>query len=706
MRELFLDKHNTAIKVAAQPHLDDESVLVAVHYSLITSGGQIARIAHAQDSLLFSNVPQKVKKVLEAFARKDAEDIDNAQDMNAFGYSCSGRVIAIGKRVTKVRPGDFVACMSAGFASTADFVCISEQALVKISDKTKLKEASIVGLGACALRGLKRAKAQLGETVCVMGLGLIGQLTVQLAKRAGCKVIAVDTQQKRLDLAVQSGADYAYALQSDDVVNQILYSTDHIGVHTTIITPTLEEKPDLKKAVEITRKKGSIVLVGDASLEGDRGLLFRKEIDFLMSSSYIPGAHNNCSVTRWTENNLQIFLELIESNAINVDTIIAAEIPLNQINGAYDVVQHNVGKGIIVSYPQQMKADMQRVKEQSVIDAQSPRYLPAVKDTIRVGVIGAGVFAQQKLMPVVSKLKNISMNAIVDIDVTNSIEVAQMYGVQKYFASDEALWREDLVDAVMIASPHKFHCDQALNALQHGKAVFMEKPMVTDAKQYERLGAFLKTHPQAPLCIDYNRSFAPFIQKIKETISHRHSPLVVHYRMNAGLVSNEHWIHSSIGAGRIIGDACHIFDLFCHLTDSKPIAVSVETVATSDSRIFPTDNFSANISFEDGSLCSLLYTSLGHNALHKERMELFYDSKAIVMEDYEQLIGYGLPKSFNDAVTMPERGHEHLINAFFDAVRKKKSMPISIDRLQAVTQLTLIVDELACQGGGSRTVGA
>lgn len=702
MRELFLDKQSTAIKAAAQPHLDEESVLIAVYYSVISTGGQIARIVHAQDSLFFSNIPQRVKKVLAAFSHKGVSDVDDVQDMNMLGYSCSGRVLAIGKRVTKVRPGDFVACMSSGFAHAADFICVSEQALVKVTNKDKLKAASMVGLGACALRGLKRAKVQLGESVCVMGLGIIGQMTVQLAKHAGCKVIAVDAQQARLDVALQSGADYAYLLYAEDIISQILYSTQHVGVQTTIITPTHDEKPDLKKAVEITRKQGSIVLVGDASLEGDRGLLFKKEIDFLMSSSYIPTAHDTCSVTRWTEDNLQIFLELIETDALQIDSLIAAEFPLHQVSNAYDVVAQQNGKGIVLSYPHHAKIDVSHEQKDQGL---SPRYIPAVKDTIRVGLIGAGGFAQQKLLPALSKLKQVSMNAIVDIDVTNSMDVAQEYGVQKYFATDDALWKEDLVDVVMIASPHKFHCDQALNALRHGKAVFMEKPLATDGPQFERMQTFLREYPQAPLCIDYNRSFAPFIQKIKEVIADRHCPLVVQYRMNAGLVSNDHWIHTSIGAGRIIGDACHIFDLFCYLTDAKPIAVSVETVAARDSRIFPTDNFCANVSFEDGSLCSLIYTSLGHASLSKERMEVFYDSKAIVMEDYVQLTGYGLPKSFNDAVTMPEKGHEILINAFFDALRKKKSMPISIDRLNTVTQLTLIVDELACQGGGSRTVG-
>jgi predicted dehydrogenase len=217
--------------------------------------------------------------------------------------------------------------------------------------------------------------------------------------------------------------------------------------------------------------------------------------------------------------------------------------------------------------------------------------------------------------------------------------------------------------------------------------------MATDFEQYARISSFLKQHESLPFCVDYNRSFAPFMQKIKKEIAHRSSPLVVHYRMNAGFIQKDHWVQTDIGAGRIIGEACHIFDLFCYLTDAKPTAVSVETIRPSGDDLFATDNFSAQVSFSDGSVCSLLYTSLGSASLGKERMELFFDSKAIVMDDYLSLHGYGLPKSFNERATIADKGHEFLMRQFFETVKHAKPMPITIDRLNAVAELTLIIDQ-------------
>ncbi len=192
------------------------------------------------------------------------------------------------------------------------------------------------------------------------------------------------------------------------------------------------------------------------------------------------------------------------------------------------------------------------------------------------------------------------------------------------------------------------------------------------------------------------------MQKIKKAVTHRNSPLVVHYRMNSGFIPKDHWVQTDIGAGRIIGEACHIFDLFCYLTDAKPVSVSVETIRPSGDNLFATDNFSAQIGFSDGSVCSLLYTSLGHSGLGKERMELYYDSKSIVMDDYLTLQGYGLPKSFNERSRSADKGHEILMRQFFDSVKNHKPMPITFDRLSMVAELTLIIDQLACQGGGVR----
>jgi predicted dehydrogenase len=242
-------------------------------------------------------------------------------------------------------------------------------------------------------------------------------------------------------------------------------------------------------------------------------------------------------------------------------------------------------------------------------------------------------------------------------------------------------------------------------ALQHGKAVFLEKPMVTTHEQLVQIVQFLQKNPALPFCVDYNRSFAPFIQRIKKALNTRTSPLMIAYRMNAGFIPKSHWTQTEVGAGRIIGEACHIFDLFCYLTDSTPVSVSVESLKPNNEDLFATDNVSVQLSFADGSVCSLLYTALGHSKMGKERMEIYFDSKTIIMDDYKKLEGFGLPASFNTQASVADKGHETLLKLFFESLQHTQIKPIiDLDRLVKVSEISLIVDKLACKGGGQTTL--
>lgn len=727
MRQLFLDKGAIVVKEVAQPLMDDHSVLVSVYYSCISSGTESATISNAQSSF-FSNVPYKIKKVLESVACNGLEGTKALiksklkGEVQSLGYSCSGCVIAVGSKVVKYRIGDFVACAGAGLANHADIVCVPENLVAKIHDKENVRAASITTIGAIALQGVRRANIQLGDLVCVLGLGLLGQLTVQLVKLSGGRVIGIDLLPERLQLAKNLGAEYVYSANDENLKKEIEFLTQHYGVDTTLITAASKSDAILQQAMEITRRKGKVVLVGDVGLNISRDPFYKKEIDFLISCSYGPGRYD-CSYeqkgqdypfayVRWTENrNMQAFVDLIEKKQLDISALISEEVDLEKIGQAYERIKDRQSLGVILCYG---------TRCDGIVDFQKPgasiaqtkeshselKFIPARKDqTMRVGFVGAGGFAKIKLMPIISKLDKVKINAIVDADIATSLNTSNLYGAARALTLDDELFNEDLVDVVVISSPHKFHCDQALKALKKGKAVFMEKPMVTDYEQFSRLKNFLETHPEAAFCVDYNRSFAPYIRKIKEAVKKRHSPLMVHYRMNAGFIPKEHWVQTEIGAGRIIGEACHIFDLFCYLTDAKPVAVSVESLHASADDIFPTDNFSAQVRFADGSICTLMYTSLGHSEMGKERMEIFFDSKSIVMHDYAQLHGFGFPGTFNETTLSPDKGHEQLISTFFASIRQPIfTPPITLEHLNTVAELTLMIDKLACDGGGDKEV--
>ena len=719
MRQLFLEKGSLIVQEVAQPSLDERSVLISVHYSFISSGTEAATISNAQRSVIFSNVPHKIKTVLQSITENGfagTSALINSKlkgNLQALGYSCSGRVLAVGRKITKFRAGDFVACAGAGWANHADVVCVPENLVVAVKDEAFVKYASITTIGSIALQGIRRAELQLGETVCVMGLGLLGQITVQLAKNAGCKVVGVDLLPERMALASELGADHVFKADSENFEKDMSFLTHHRGVDCTIITAATSSSVIIQTAMEVTRRKGKVVVVGDVGLDLQRNPLYKKEIDLLISCSYGPGRYDTSyevegkdypyDYVRWTENrNMEAIVDLISQKKLSVDKLATQEFYIDDVTKAYELIKTKEVLGVILRYtPKNDLLFVPAIRKPFVEKALA--FTPAVGATLRVGFVGAGGFSKVKLLPIVSKVGDVKISAIVDTDITNAKNVCRTYGAAVALTDAHDLFEKDIVDAVVIASPHKFHCDQALEALAHGKAVFLEKPMATTFEQYGRISKFLIDNPKVPFCVDFNRSFAPFMQKIKWELVSRKSPVVIHYRMNAGYIPADHWTQTDLGAGRVIGEACHIFDLFCFLTGSKPAAVSVESLKPGSTDLFPTDNFSAQISFEDGSICTLLYTALGHSALGKERMEVFYDSKTIVMDDYKVLQGFGISHSFNESTRHPDKGHEILLQKFFDGLHsEERKMPISMERLNRVAELTLIIDELVCKGGGNK----
>lgn len=718
MRQVFLDRGTIVVKEVCRPLLDDYSVLVSVHYSYISSGVEVAAINNSRQSLFLSNIPKKIEKVLSSIS---AQGIESATtlikgklkgELETLGYSCSGHVIAAGKKVKNFRTGDLVACAGSGFANHADIICVPENLVARIHKQEYLKAACVTTLGATAMQGLRRANVQIGECVCVWGLGLLGQLTVQLAKCAGCNVVGVDIIQDRLDMALQCGASAVYDGTDIDVVKDIVFCTGQYGVDATIITASSKSDAIIQQAIQVTRKKGKVVVIGDIGMNIERNPLYNKEIDLLVSCSYGPGRYDQLyeqksqdypyPYVRWTENrNMQSFIDLLERDRLNLDPLITFEVPLERISYAYEQIIHKKQLGMVISYGPKTVIHEERIVHHG---NEQIKFLPARKGGMTsVGIVGAGGFAKVTLMPIISKLCDVKINAVVDTDITRSLSASKLYGTSNTLVDDNDLFSNDLIDVVIVSSPHKFHSEQALRALRNGKAVFMEKPMVTNFDELNEFKSFFKLNHRAPLCVDYNRSFSPFVRKIKQAVDQRTSPVMIHYRVNAGYLSKDHWVQTEIGAGRIIGEACHIIDLFCYLINSKPVSVSVESLHSSKDMLFPTDNFSAQIHFSDGSIATLLYTALGHSRLGKERMELFFDSKAIVMNDYLRMTGYGLPSSFSTTATVADKGHEALITSFFENIKKAPFVsPISIDHLINVAELTLLIDKLACEGGGGK----
>jgi predicted dehydrogenase len=314
--------------------------------------------------------------------------------------------------------------------------------------------------------------------------------------------------------------------------------------------------------------------------------------------------------------------------------------------------------------------------------------------TSLVALVGAGGFAKIKLLPIISRIKNTTIHTIIDTDPANAINVAKQYNAQNYDNNYKNILDNKDINTVIVATPHALHAQQTIDLLSAGKAVFVEKPAAVTNEQYESLKDFLNKNKNYLYCVDFNRSFAPFNIKIKQAIENRTTPIIINYRMNAGFIPKDHWVQSITHGQRLIGEACHIFELFNFFTESQVKNISVNSIDTRRDDLLSNDNFSVHINYEDGSICSLVFTSLGNKLLAKERMELFFDGKSIVMDDYKVLEGYGLKKSFNHKSKYPDKGHGNLLEKFFEAVQNGHESPISVERILAATKMSLEINKI------------
>ena len=720
MKQVFLQKGKVKLFDIDIPKLEKNSVLVKTHYSFISSGTEFATISASGKNIIqraTSNLNQNIQKVFGAVKENGIASTINLifeklDQVMPLGYSCSGQIIALGQDVKNFTIGDYVACAGAGFANHAEIVVVPQNLIVKIHDPAYIKQASLTTIGAIALQGLRRSNLVFGESVCVIGLGLIGQLTLQMAKAAGCKVIGVDIQEKRLELAKTLGADFVVNPASNNLINEMDWITNKRGVDATIITAAASTGDLIQQSMNITRRKGRVVLVGDVKIDFDRDPFYSKEIDFVISCSYGPGRYDASyekdgidypyDYVRWTENrNMEFFASLIQNNKIFIDPLISSEFDLDSIEQAYESLGKKDSLGIVLGYHSECSKfdfnDTQKIKNLALQNCKP--FVPKATHT-QLGCIGVGGFAKTKLLPMLNNIKNISIAAIADSSAPNLINVARSYDVKKTTNDYKNLLESEL-DAALIATPHFLHVNQAIDFMRSGKAVFVEKPAAVNFEQLNELEQFLTSNKNYLYCVDFNRPFSPFMSEIKNVLSQRHGPAMIFYRMNAGFIPKDHWINSPENGGRIIGEACHIFDLFIFLTDSKPVSISVQTIDPKQDMLSMTDNFTAQLRMSDGSCCSLFYSAIGSGDMGKERMEAFFDGKSIIMDDFYELKGFGLSQDFNQISRTQDKGHEALLRKFFTASQNPNfELPIPVSRILLATQVSLIVDELARRGGG------
>jgi predicted dehydrogenase/threonine dehydrogenase-like Zn-dependent dehydrogenase len=694
---------------------------VHVAFSCVSAGTETATLRSAEGreglGLVRSALrhPEKVRQVLASLKTRGFQATKAlVQGRLGFGstagYSCAGIVTAVGEGVEGFRAGDRVACAGGGYANHAEVVVVPENLAVRVPDRVDLLPAATVTLGAIALQGVRRAQIALGEWAGVIGLGFLGQITLQLLKAAGCRVLAVDLRRERVELARSLGADLAFLSGEGDPAAQALTLTHGHGLDAVILTAATKSSEPLALAMRLARRKGRIVVVGDVGLAIERAEMYRKELDLFMSTAYGPGRYDPLyeeggldypyAYVRWTENrNMAAYLDLVAAEKVRLAPLLTAIFPVAEAGQAYQALQ---GEGGPLTAMLAMPDGPPPLGRRHILRPARP----ANRRTLRVAVVGAGGFAQAMHLPNLKRLSDrFEIRAIVARTGTAAVAVARQYEAAVAATDLAEILADPDIDAVMLCTRHHLHAAQAAAALRAGKHVFVEKPLAVDREELAALRRTIEELQSANTCpaflVGFNRRFSPYAVRLRERIAARAHPFQAYYRMNAGAVPPHHWVNTPEGGGRAVGEACHILDVFRYLVGAPADEVQVSSLPGGTYR--PDENFTATIRYREGSICTLLYTALGPGSLAKETLELFVDGGAFVLEDYRSLRGYGV-KGADLATALADKGHRAELEAFYRLCRGEGEVPMTLEEMLETTELTFAIRDrlMGGEAGGGR----
>lgn len=694
------------------PTVSNGTVLIETRASVISAGTEKMIVELAKMSLLGKAKarPDLVRKVLEtvkkegilATFRKVQGKLDNPIPL---GYSCAGVVKQTGDGVDGFQVGDLVACGGANYATHAEFNVVPQNLCVHIPRKpgaagiqaeyVSFEEAAFATVGAIALQGVRQASLTLGENVCVIGLGLLGQLTVQLCKAHGCRVIGCDIDEEKIKKALSLGAEDA--CRTGELAHRCVEFTRGIGADAVIITASAKGSELVELSGELARPKGRVVAVGLVGLNVPRDIYYRKELDLRLSMSYGPGRYDveyeerghdyPVAYVRWTEQrNMEAFLDLVVAGKVDVGSLISHRYPFESALDAYSMITggKESSLGVILRY--EASPEPGRIV---IRDAK-----PGVSESIvTLGVAGAGNFATGVLLPRLKAMNGVSLKGVATAAGASARSVADKFGFEYCAESADALIGDDSINAILIATRHNLHGPLVRRALDAGKHVYVEKPLCTSE---EELREIVRTYRGMPvdriLMVGFNRRFSTIARQAKAALSERSSPLVASYRVNAGFISRDSWVQDPVeGAGRIIGESCHFVDMLRFLVGVPVKAVQAACIASDDVRQTNRDSVSVTLRYEDGSLGHILYYALGGKDYPKEKVELAFDGKSVVIDDYRTFETYGGRKVRSGG--KQDKGFDEELKEFTGAILSGGALPIPFQELVESTLVTFAVHE-------------
>ncbi|MCP4135509.1 MAG: Gfo/Idh/MocA family oxidoreductase [bacterium] len=709
MKQLFKTrlKELHIVEVPA-PSCGDKEVLIEVMNSLISPGSEAGSGIESSGDRLnkITGIAKNVGRIgatlqsqgLAGILRK-SKNLDNiSSDM---GYSLSGVVLKTGKDVSGFKPGDRVAAGGAGYACHAEIAAVPENLVVPIPPELSFPEAAFTTLGSIALQGVRQARLSLGENVVVIGLGLVGMLTVKLAKAAGCRVIGIDISKTRIDFALKQGLDSGF-ITGEEPAPRVLECTDNIGADSVIICAATDDSGPVNLAMELARKKGRVVVVGAVGMNIDRTPFYEKEIEFTISCSYGPGRYDPLyeekgidypvGYVRWTEKrNMQAFAAMAGAG-VALSPLISHRFSIEKAPLAFETIAAESEQcyGVILDYPQ---GSQEEKLKQSTPQRETPNIENIPKNIISIAVVGAGGYTTGTHLPIIARIKDLNLKTVAAKSGKSAKRAASDFDAEYCSTAFEEILEDKSIDAVLIATRHNLHFPMAEKALKAEKHCLLEKPMGLTSNEIDRLTEQAETG-NGVFTVGYNRRYSPFALKIesliKEEKAKKESPMIINYRVNAGFVPPDHWTRDpEIGGGRIIGEACHFFDLFNFFTGQEPVDISAQGAP---------ESCIAAITYPNGSIANLVYSSLGSPELPKEYCEIHCNGKSIIIDDFKtlQLYGFGRFGKKRGLIRLKkqDKGHEQQTREFVKKIRGEDSLLLSVHEAALAARMAITVRDL------------
>ena len=677
------------------PALEKNQILVRTHFSVISAGTEGKTVQDARLSYIGKAKArqEEVKKVINLAKTQGIADtyktvMNKLDSPSPLGYSCAGEVIEVGTEVNNFKVGDFAACAGAS-AVHSEVVSVPINLAVILNSSDYIKESAFATIGSIAMQGVRRADLNLGENCVVIGLGLIGQLTMQLLLASGIDSIGIDINKKQVELANKLLGEKAYTRGREDLEEIIFNKTNGYGADAIIITAATSSTDPIELAGRIARKKGKVVIVGAVPTGFNRANYYKKELDLLMSSSYGPGRYDNnyegkgidypFGYVRWTENrNMEAFVRLIEGKKINISSLISHEFKFENAKEAYDLIlsKKEAFTGIVLKYDTKKELSKTVTFKQKNI----------LKSKVEVGFIGAGSFAQNYLLP--NLKERVHLKGVATSRSNTSRNVLDKYGFSYSTNDNTEILHDATINTIFIATRHNLHASLVKNALTNNKNVFVEKPLCMNENELTEIAELYK-EKNNHLLVGFNRRFSPHIQKIKQKFS-GDLPKAINYRINAGNVPPDHWVNDpEIGGGRIIGEVCHFIDLCQFIAGSRINLVHANNMNTANNLF---DTLAINLGFENGSTASISYFSNGSKLLNKEYLEVFYAGTTAIVDDFKIMNIFGSKKE-KLKLRKQDKGHAEEVKQFIDAIENGNPQPIPFEEIFNSTLATFKVIE-------------